>query len=174
MWFLGTPSSGENTEGKFLGTDDVEGAASAGESVQQIVQQGGEATVWLRRSTLRPFAGSTGDRPIIACRGRELPAVNQTVAFAAGETLAENQGTIATITVPTNAGAPNPGEVDVNLTITPIDPPAGVTVNGPPLELRIMAPDSTTPPRIIGVAGPPKASALLQQADEPCASLQRA
>ena len=50
---------------------------------------------------------------------------------------------------------PNPGEVDVNLTITPIDPPAGVTVDGP-LELRIMAPDSTTPPRIIGVAGTPQ------------------
>ena len=59
------------------------------------------------------------------------------------------------MTIPTNAGAPNPGEVDVNLTITPIDPPTGVTVQAGPLELRILAPDATTPPRIIGVAGTP-------------------
>ena len=65
------------------------------------------------------------------------------------------------MTIPTNAGAPNPGEVDVNLTITPIDPPPGAAVQGGPLELRIMAPDATTPPRIIGVAGTPDGIQLM-------------
>jgi hypothetical protein len=79
--------------------------------------------------------------------GVNLPALNQTVTFAPGQDL-------AFVTVATNAGAPNPGEVDVNLTITPIDPLPGLSVSGP-LELRIMAPDAKTPPRIIGVAGTP-------------------
>ena len=78
--------------------------------------------------------------------GVNLPAVNQTATFAAG-----GDQTVTSVTIPTNAGAPNPGEVDVNLTITPIDPPPGLAVQGGPLELRIVAP--TAPPRIIGVAG---------------------
>ena len=78
--------------------------------------------------------------------GVNLPAVNQTATFAAG-----GDQTVTSVTIPTTAGAPNPGEVDVNLTITPIDPPPGLAVQGGPLELRIVAP--TAPPRIIGVAG---------------------
>ena len=92
--------------------------------------------------------------------GVNLPAVNQTVTFAGGRSFTEDQ-TLASVTIPTNAGAPNPGEVDVNLTITPIDPPTGVTVQGGPLELRILAPDATTPPRIIGVAGTPDGIQLM-------------
>ncbi|HKI20395.1 MAG TPA: hypothetical protein VKA15_21075, partial [Isosphaeraceae bacterium] len=46
------------------------------------------------------------------------------------------------------------GEVDVNLTITPIDPPPGFSAPAP-LELRIIAPDGNTPPRITGVTGTP-------------------
>jgi hypothetical protein len=86
--------------------------------------------------------------------GVNLPAVNQTITFAAGKNFTENQ-TLAFVTIPTYAGAPNPGEVDVNLTITPIDPPVGFTVKNGPLELRILAPNATTPPMIIGAAGTP-------------------
>ena len=107
-------------------------------------------------SSGRPDAGSSGDRPARVqvatdpsspAVGVNLPAMSQTVTFAPGQNL-------ASVTIPTNAGASNPGEVDVNLTITPIDPPPGPTVPGP-LELRIIAPDAKTPPRIIGVAGTP-------------------
>ena len=90
--------------------------------------------------------------------GVNLPAVNQTVTFAGSEI--QNQD-FASVTIPTNAGAPNAGEVDVNLTITPIGPPGGVTVPGGPLELRIMAPDATTPPMIVGVAGTPQGIVLM-------------
>ena len=57
--------------------------------------------------------------------GVNVGAVNQTVTFP------KNQKS-ATVTVPILAGAPNPGEVDVNLDVTPIPP--GVTTTGP-LEL---------------------------------------
>jgi hypothetical protein len=40
-----------------------------------------------------------------------------------------------------------------DLTITPIYPTANIAVQGLPLELRILAPDATTPPMIIGAAG---------------------
>jgi hypothetical protein len=49
--------------------------------------------------------------------------------------------------------------VDVNLTITPIDPPPGFSAPEP-LELRIIAPDGNTPPRITGVTGTPNGIVL--------------
>jgi hypothetical protein len=76
--------------------------------------------------------------------GLNLPPLNQTVTFDPGQS-------VAALTVPLNANAPNPGEVDVNLTATPIGPSTNIAVNGP-VELRILAPAATTPPRIIGVA----------------------
>ncbi len=108
----------------------------------------------------RPVAGSSDDRPVIAGRGRELASGEPDGHLPGGRAL-ENGQNFASVTIPTNAGAPNPGEVDVNLTITPIDPPTGVTVQGGPLELRILAPDATTPPRIIGVAGTPHGIQLM-------------
>jgi hypothetical protein len=136
VWFLGAPGSAATT--------------------QQIVTQGGEATVWLQLTpnVTSPFQVQVATDPSSPAVGVNLPAVNQTITFAAGKNFTENQ-TFASVTIPTNAGAPNPGEVDVNLTITPIDPPAGFTVKGGPLELRILAPDATTPPMIIGAAGTP-------------------
>ena len=135
VWFLGTPSSAGTT--------------------QQVVQQGGEATVWLRGYTGGgPLQVQVATDPSSPAVGVNLPAVNQTVTIPGGQS-------VASVTIPTNAGAPNPGEVDVNLTITPIDPPTGVTVQGGPLELRILAPDATTPPKIIGVAGTPDGIQLM-------------
>ena len=56
------------------------GALGPAASTHQVVQQGGEATVWLQRAPAGPArfqladrpAGSSGDRPDIAGRGREL------------------------------------------------------------------------------------------------------
>jgi len=70
-------------------------------------------------------------------------AVDQTVTF-------RNYQRLAGVTVPLLAGAPNPSEVDVNLTITPTTPK--VTTSGP-LELRILASDATIPPTIVSVQG---------------------
>jgi hypothetical protein len=132
------------------------GAQSSAATKQQVVQQGGEATVWLRTTLFgAPLQVQVTTDPSSPAVGVNLPAVNQTVAFADGQDIGENQN-LTSVTIPTYAGAPNPGEVDVNLTITPIDAPPGLTVEGGPLELRIMAPDATTPPRIIGVTGSPE------------------
>jgi hypothetical protein len=125
---------------------------------QAVVQQGENATVWLERSALDGrLQVQVATDPLSPAVGVNLPAVNQTATFASGQNFTEDQ-TLTAVTIPTTAGAPNPGEVDVNLTITPIDPPPGLTVQGGPLELRILAP--TAPPRIIGVAGTPDAIEL--------------
>jgi hypothetical protein len=63
------------------------------------------------------------------------------------------------VTVPILAGAPNPGEVDVDLTITPIDPPPDLRTFGP-LELRILASDAMIPPKIVSVQGAPQGIVL--------------
>jgi hypothetical protein len=139
----------------FSGSVWFSSAPSSTGTALQVVQQGDEATVWLQRSALDgTLQVQVAPDPSSPAVGVNLPAVNQTATFAAGQTFTEDQ-TLTSVTIPTTAGAPNPGEVDVDLTITPIDPPTGLTVYGGPLELRIMAPNSTTPPRIIGVANTP-------------------
>jgi hypothetical protein len=140
----------------FLGTPSSAGIA------QQVVQQGGEAIVWLQGYTGGgPLQVQVATDPSSPAVGVNLPAVNQTVTIPGGRSFREGGQSFASVTIPTNAGAPNPGEVDVNLTITPIDPPTGFTVQGGPLELRILAPDANTPPRIIGVAGTPDGIQLM-------------
>jgi hypothetical protein len=129
---------------------------------QQVVQQGSEATVWLGAYTDGPVQVKVATDPSSPAVGVNLPALNQTVNLAGNQratvfNIANGQ---YAVTVPTIAGAPNPGEVDVNLTITPIDPPPGLTVSKP-LELRILAPDAKTPPRIIGAAGTPDGIQLM-------------
>jgi hypothetical protein len=84
--------------------------------------------------------------------GVNVGAVDQTVTFA-------NGASQATVTVPILAGAPNPGEVDVDLTITPIDPPPDLRTPGP-LELRILASDAMIPPKIVSVQGAPQGIVL--------------
>jgi hypothetical protein len=139
------------------GTVSFLGNPSAAGTMEQVVQQGNEAVVWLQ--------GYTGDGPLQVqvatdpsspAVGVNLPAVNQTVTIPGSGMSVGNRGqNDAFVTIPTNAGAPNSGEVDVNLTITPIDPPSGVTVQGGPLVLKIMAPNAATPPMIIGATGTP-------------------
>ena len=61
--------------------------------------------------------------------------------------------------MPILAGAPNPGEVDVTLTATPINPPTPVTSRGP-LVLRILASDASIPPTITTEQGTPRGIVL--------------
>jgi hypothetical protein len=145
-----------------LGSVGFLGTPSSAGITQQVVQQGGEATVWLWGYTGGgPLQVQVATDPSSPAVGVNLPAVNQTVTIPGGLSFRKHPQNFASVTIPTNAGAPNPGEVDVNLTITPIDPPTGFTVQGGPLELRILAPDATTPPRIIGVAGTPDGIQLM-------------
>ena len=65
VWFLGTPSSAGIT--------------------QQVVQQGGEATVWLRGYTGGgPLQVQVATDPSSPAVGVNLPAVNQTVTISGG------------------------------------------------------------------------------------------
>jgi hypothetical protein len=84
--------------------------------------------------------------------GVNVEAVDQTVTFARGQ----NQ---VAVRIPILAGAPNPGELDVTLTATPIGTPTGDTGSAS-LVLRILAPDEYLPPRIIGEQGTPQGIVL--------------
>jgi hypothetical protein len=64
-------------------------------------------------------------------------------------------GNYVPITVPVNPGAPNSGEADVILTITPINPPPHLTISKP-MELRIFASDDAIPPQIVSAQGTPQ------------------
>ena len=77
--------------------------------------------------------------------GVNVGAVDQTVTFANGQIE-------AAVTVPILSGAPNPGEVDVNLTISSVDGSRQIVTTAP-LELRIVASDATVPPQIVSTQG---------------------
>ena len=78
-------------------------------------------------------------------------AVDQTVTFA------KHQNSAA-VSVPILAGAANPGEVDVTLTATPINPP--IAIGSASLVLRILASDASVPPQIIAEQGTPEGIVL--------------
>jgi hypothetical protein len=114
--------------------------------IQIVTQQAGTATVTLSRTdTAGPLQVEvTMNASIAPLEGANVGAVDQTVTFAPGQSL-------ATATVPIIAGAPNPGEVDELLAINPVnatDPLAG-NVLPIPLDLRIVASDPTLPPKVV-------------------------
>ena len=84
--------------------------------------------------------------------GVNVGAVDQTVTFAKGQM-------DAAVTVPLLSGAPNPGEVDVNLTISSVAGSHQIMTTGP-LELRILASDATIPPQIVSTQGKPDGMVL--------------
>jgi len=108
---------------------------------QVVWQQASEATVILTRTkgvgTLHVQVTSDPSSPAV---GVNMSPVDQTVTFARGVTS-------TSFSFPIVSGAPNPGEADVNLTITPIGRAPNVIVSGP-LELRIMETDAPVPPGI--------------------------
>jgi hypothetical protein len=79
--------------------------------------------------------------------GVNVGAVDQTVTFADGQI-------DAAVTVPILSGAPNPGEVDVNLTISSVAGSPQIMTTGP-LELRILASDANVPPQVVSTQGKP-------------------
>jgi hypothetical protein len=122
---------------------------------QVVTQQDGEATVSLSgyvqpgSGTLQVVVATDPSSPAV---GVNVGAVDQTLTFG-------NGGSKADVSVPILAGAPNPGEVDVNLTITPIDPPPDLKTFGP-LELRILASPALIPPTIASTQGTPRGIVL--------------
>jgi hypothetical protein len=115
---------------------------------QVVGQQDGVATVILTRNDnrgrLRVQVTTDPSSPAV---GVNVGAVDQTVTFANGQIYAG-------VTVPILSGAPNPGEVDVNLAISSVDGSPQITTTGP-LELRILASDATVPPQIVSTKGEP-------------------
>ena len=116
---------------------------------QVVTQQDGEATVTLSRSdtagSLQVQVTTDPSSPFV---GVNVGAVDQTVTFANGQSQ-------AAVTVPILSGAPNPGEVDVYLNITPIDPSPHV-ITSPPLDLKILSSDPTLPPKVVSTFGTPQ------------------
>jgi hypothetical protein len=113
---------------------------------QVVGQQDGVATVVLMRNeNIGRLQVRVATDPSSPAVGVNVGAVDQTVTFANGQV-------DAAVTVPIISGATNPGEVDVNLTISSVDGSRPI-VNTPPLELRIVASDATVPPRIVSTEG---------------------
>ncbi len=137
------------------------GPGGSGVHTQEFSQQGGVAVVTLSRYSLNGVEDhplqvrvtTDASSPYV---GVNVGAVDQVVTFA------PNQYDAA-LTVPIIAGAANPGEVDVELTMTPVDPPPGlaVTMQVPVDELRIMAADATSPPAIVAMNGTPQGLQLI-------------
>ncbi len=122
LGFVGTPTPG---------TSQV---------TQVVTQQAGTATVTLSDMGYNgPLQVEVKTDPSPAV-GVNVGAVDQMVTFPEGQSQ-------ATLSVPILAGAPNPGEVDVTLTATPVNPPTPITNTGP-LVLRILASDASIPPTI--------------------------
>ena len=129
---------------------------------QEVSQQSSVATVILSHNTLT----GDGEPPLLQVQvttdpsspyvGVNIGAVNQTVTFAPGQLF-------AVLTVPIIAGAPNPGEVDVNLTMTPIDPSPSqdLNISVPVDTLRILASDASIPPAIVATDGTPQGIKLI-------------
>jgi len=124
-----------------------------------VTQQAGEATVTLSRSdtagSLQVQVTTDPSSPFV---GVNVGAVDQTVTFANG------QGQ-ATVTVPIFSGAPNPGEVDVSLNVTPVDhSPIVVGANDSldwvPLDLKILSSDPTLPPKVVSEQESPQGFVL--------------
>jgi hypothetical protein len=113
-----------------------------------VGQQDRVATVVLTRSENigRLQVQVTAD-PSSPAVGVNVGAVDQTVTFAKGQM-------DAAVTVPILSGAPNPGEVDVNLTISSVAGSPQIMTAGP-LELRILSSDATVPPQIVSTQGKP-------------------
>ena len=138
-------------------TDTVSfgGPGGSGVFIQEVSQQSGVATVELSRynsSTiinhpLQVQVTTDASSPYV---GVNVAAVNQTVTFPAGHLFAE-------LTVPIIAGAANPGEVDVNLTMTTVNPSPSLAVSlqVPVEELKILASDAAIPPAIVATNGTP-------------------
>jgi hypothetical protein len=63
------------------------------------------------------------------------------------------------VTVPILPGAPNPGEVDIALTITPINPPPHLSISTP-MVLRIFTSDAALPPKVVSAQGTPQGIVL--------------
>ncbi len=137
------------------------------ESSQIATQQDGAAIVNVHRYVIRyPSADTTQPMPLQQVRvttdpspavGVNVAPVDQILTFATGQT-------DALLSVPILAGAPNPGEVDVTLTLTPIDPPpqsptTSLSTSGP-LELKIRASEAQIPPTIVYSKYTPQGVAL--------------
>jgi hypothetical protein len=114
---------------------------------QVVMQQDGEATVSLSGS----IPPGTGPLQVVVATDPSSPAVGVNVGAVDQTVTLTNGASQATVTVPILAGAPNPGEVDVDLTITPINPPPDLRTSGP-LELRILASNATIPTKTVSVS----------------------
>ena len=119
-----------------------ESATNSEPPSQVVMQEDGEATVTLSRSdaagSLQVQVTTDPSAPEV---GVNVGAVDQTVTFADGQRS-------AALTVPILSGAPNPGEVDVYLSATPVGVPS-VAIPWSHLDLRIMSSDPTLPPTIV-------------------------
>ena len=82
------------------------------------------------------------------------PAVGVNVGAGGSDGHVANGQIAAAVTVPILSGAPNPGEVDVNLTISSVAGSRQIMTTGP-LELRILASDV---PRSLRESSPHRAN----------------
>ena len=142
-WLLSTAPAVTHAASAYWQTSidfaDLNGGSPNRQPIQVATQQDGAAIVKLGRYE-RPYPSGyakiwppptmplqqvrvTTD-PSSPAVGVNVAPVDQIVTFAPNEY-------DASLSVPILAGAPNPGEVDVALTLTPIDPPPHFSTTGP-------------------------------------------
>ena len=116
-----------------------------GSPTELVGQQDGQANVTLRRSSVAGRLQVLVTTPSYFGLGVNAAPVDQTVTFADGQRY-------ASLSIPLIAGAPNPGEVDILVTIAPLSPsPQGSNVLRvfPPLTLKILSNDPNASPQVV-------------------------
>ncbi|GEM_PF-6323684 len=117
------------------------------------MQQDGPVTLQLYRiPTKGTFQVRVTSNPSTPAADAVVAPIDQTFTFADGQNYMP-------MTVPINPGAKNPGEVDVSLTMTPINPPRAHFISDP-AKLRIFASKDALPPKIVSAQGTPQGIVL--------------
>jgi hypothetical protein len=138
------------TAGRALRHTETADVGLASRGLEQVhMQEDGPITMDVYRvNTKGPLQLRVTSAPISPDPGMVVGSLDQTVTFA-------DTDAFIPITLPVFPGTPNPGEVDVALTLTPVDPSSHLRIP-PPLIYRIYASEAALPPQVVSAVGTPE------------------
>jgi hypothetical protein len=112
-----------------------------------VLQQDGTATVFLALNETQNRYRNAAPVQVLVETDPSSPAVGVNVGAVHQVVTVHKYVPNDPVIIPILPDAPNPGEVDVTLTITPINPRPNLKV-GPPLHLKVLASEDMLPPTI--------------------------